>query len=90
VTKIGICGEHCPREAVTNFEQIFLLSPLLVRGGLEGGQISNAEDEELHFNLYTKNAACQVRFYRHTAKFPDSVGVPDNETDVVNAACPAR
>ena len=47
-TKTGIYGEHCLREAVTNFEQIFRLSPHLVRDGLEGGQISNAEGEELH------------------------------------------
>src|ERR1700733_8360153 len=39
VTKIRICGEHCSREAVTNFGQIFLFSPLLVGDGLEGGQI---------------------------------------------------
>ena len=42
-------------EAVTNCEQIFLLSPLLVKDGLEGGQISNAEGEELH------SQTCQQR-----------------------------
>jgi hypothetical protein len=41
---------------VTDFEQIFLLSPLFVRDGLEGGQIGNAEGEELHFNIPAKNA----------------------------------
>jgi hypothetical protein len=30
------------------------LGPLFVRDGLEGGQISNAAGEELHFNLHAK------------------------------------
>jgi hypothetical protein len=43
VPKIRICIEYCPREAVTNFEQIFLLGPLFVRARRGRRQPRNPE-----------------------------------------------
>jgi hypothetical protein len=88
VTKIGVGGEHCPRETFANVRQIFHLDPLFVRNGFESGQIGNAEAEELHFNLRAKNAMRHARFHRHTGNFLSYVGYRTNEQQALRGDGP--